>query len=233
MIRCMIVEDELLASQVIESHLQKVAGFQLVGSCQNAREATALLNEQQVDLVFLDIQLPGMTGLNFLRSLADPPLVVFTTAYAEYALEGYEFNVIDYLLKPISFERFTKTITKIVDGRLFSQAPASNKEAPDHMFIKSSNKFFKVKFAEILFIEGMRDYLKIHTTEYQLVTHQTMNEMEKILADQQFIRVHKSYLVALRFVQSVQANFITVGKHSIPVGSTYKEKLMNIIVKKN
>jgi DNA-binding LytR/AlgR family response regulator len=228
----MIVEDELLAQQVIEAHLQKVQGFQLVGSCQNAREAAALLAQQQVDLVFLDIQLPGMTGLNFLRSLPDPPLVVFTTAYAEYALEGYEFNVIDYLLKPISFERFAKTITKIVDGRLFSQVQTAQKEALDFMFIKSSNKFFKVKFAEILFVEGMRDYLKIHTTEYQLVTHQTMNEMEKILADQRFLRVHKSYLVALPFIHSVQGSFLTVGKHSIPVGNTYKEKLMTFIGRK-
>ena len=232
MIRCIIVEDELLAQQVIQSHLQKVQGFHLVGVCQNAREAAALLSEQQVDLIFLDIQLPGMSGLNFLRSLPDPPLVVFTTAYAEYALESYEFNVIDYLLKPISFERFSKTVNKIVDGRLFTQVQPVSTDEPDYMFIKSSNKFFKVKFAEILFVEGMRDYLKIHTREYQLVTHQTMNEMEKVLAGQQFLRVHKSYLVGLQYIQSLQSNFITIGKHTIPVGNTYKDKLMSIVSKK-
>ena len=121
MIKCIIVEDEVLAQNVIQSHLQKVDRFELVGVCNNAMEAKEVLNKQEVDLIFLDIQLPGMTGLNFLRSLANPPLVVLTTAYAEYALESYEFNVIDYLLKPISFERFSKTVNKIVDGRLFTQ----------------------------------------------------------------------------------------------------------------
>ena len=229
----MIVEDELLAQQVIVSHLEKVQGFYLVGVCKNAPEAAALLSSQQIDLIFLDIELPGMTGLNFLRSLPDPPLVVFTTAYAEYALEGYEFNVIDYLLKPISFERFSRTINKIVDGRLFTQINQGNKEEPDHIFIKSSNKFFKVKFAEILFIEGMKDYLKIHTREYQLVTHQTMNEMEKILSGQPFTRVHKSYIVGNNAIRSIEPNAIIIDKHTIPVGSTYKEKLMSLVARKS
>src|SRR6478735_3528568 len=150
--------------------------------CSNALEARDVLNSQDVDLMFLDIQLPGMTGLHFLRTLQTPPLVVLTTAYAEYAVESYEFNVIDYLLKPISFERFSKAVDKIVDGRLFSVPlkEKSNIEA-DHIFIKSNSKFFKVNFSEIIYVEGMKDYLKIHTKEYNLITHQTMNDMEKIL----------------------------------------------------
>src|SRR5205823_7838549 len=134
--KCIIVEDETLAQNVIQSHLQKVTNFELVAICSNALEAREVLNKQDVDLIFLDIQLPGMTGLNFLRSLETPPLVVLTTAYAEYALESYEFNVIDYLLKPISFERFCKTINKIVDGRLFTQVTKEKDiSSGDHIFI--------------------------------------------------------------------------------------------------
>src|SRR5882724_3366470 len=155
MIKCIIVEDELLAQQVIQNHLQKIDQFELVAVCNNSAEAVEVLKYQEVDLIFLDIQLPGITGMNFLRSLVNPPLVVLTTAYAEYALESYEFNVIDYLLKPISYERFAKAVNKIVDGRLFSQPgkegePTRDMEGRplpgtatippgDHIFIKSNS----------------------------------------------------------------------------------------------
>ncbi len=161
MIKCIIVEDETLAQQVIESHLKKIDRFELVSVCNNALEAKEVLNTQEVDLIFLDIRLPGMTGLNFLRSLQNPPLVVLTTAYAEYALKSYEFNVIDYLLKPISFERFSKAVNKIVDGKLFREIVKEKGNLPaDHIFIKSNSKYFKVSFKEIIYIESMKDYLK-------------------------------------------------------------------------
>ncbi|HEY6978422.1 MAG TPA: LytTR family DNA-binding domain-containing protein [Chitinophagaceae bacterium] len=232
MIKCIIVEDEVLAQNVIQSHLQKVDRFELVGVCNNALEAKEVLNKQEVDLIFLDIQLPGMTGLNFLRSLANPPLVVLTTAYAEYALESYEFNVIDYLLKPISFERFSKTVDKIVEGRLFTQPKEKDNVSNDHIFIKSNSKFFKVNFSEIIYIESMKDYLKIHTPEYNLVTHQTMNDMEKILPPKQFIRVHKSYIVAIARIKSIFGNSVEMEKATIPIGINYKEKVMNLIGRK-
>jgi two-component system LytT family response regulator len=233
LIKCIIVEDETLAQHVIKSHLQKVERFELVGVCKNALEARDVLSKQEVDLIFLDIQLPGMTGLNFLRTLQNPPLVVLTTAYAEYALESYEFNVIDYLLKPISFERFSKTIDKIVDGRLFTQV-AKEKEnlKSDHIFIKSNSKFFKVNFSEIIYIEGMKDYLKVHTSDYKLITHQTMNDMEKILSPKQFMRVHKSYIVAVPYIKSIYGNSIEMEKVTIPIGSSYKEKVVSLIGKR-
>src|SRR3954453_16135918 len=155
-----------------------------------------------------------MSGLNFLRTLSDPPLTVLTTAYPEHALESYEFNVIDYLLKPISFERFLKAVNKIVDGKLFTQKETI--EQAGHLFIKSNNKFFKVNFSEIIYIEGMKDYLKIYTAEYRLVTHQTMGEMEKILPSKQFLRVHKSYIVALAYIRSIYGNSIETQKGTIP-----------------
>lgn len=233
MIKCIIVEDELLAQQVIESHLAKAGRFELVAVCNNAMEARDVLNQQEVDLIFLDIQLPGMTGLNFLRTMPDPPLVVLTTAYSEYALESYEFNVIDYLLKPISFERFCKTVNKISDGRLFAQPEKEKVNLPaDHIFIKSNSKFFKVNYTEIIYIEGMKDYLKIHTGEYTLVTHQTMNEMEQSLPAQQFMRVHKSYIVSLPRIKSIFGNSIEISKATIPIGLNYKEKVMSFISRK-
>jgi DNA-binding LytR/AlgR family response regulator len=232
-IKCIIVEDEALAQDVIQSHLQKVDRFELVGICSNALEAKEVLDKKEVDLIFLDIQLPGMTGLNFLRTLPNPPLVVVTTAYSEYAIESYEFNIIDYLLKPISFERFSKTVDKIVHGRLFTPLPKEKDDPPgDHIFVKSNSKFFKVNFSEIIYIESMKDYLKIHTAEYKLVTHQTMNDMEKILSPRQFIRVHKSYMVAVSHIKAIYGNSVEMENATIPIGLNYKEKVMNFIGRK-
>jgi DNA-binding LytR/AlgR family response regulator len=231
LIKCIIVEDETLAQQVIQSHLKKVDQFQLVGICNNALEAANVLSKEEVDLIFLDIQLPGMNGLNLLRSLENPPLVVLTTAYAEYALESYEFNVIDYLLKPISFERFSKTVNKIVDGRLITLLPKEKDNSSDHIFIKSNSKFFKVNFSEIIYIESMKDYLKIHTNEYKLITHHTMYDMENILPSRQFIRVHKSYIAAVAYIKSIYGNSIEIEKTIIPIGNNYKDKVMSLIAK--
>lgn len=233
MIKCIIVEDEALAQDVIKSHLQKVDRFELVGICNNALEAKEVMDKNEVDLIFLDIQLPGMTGLNFLRTLPNPPLVVITTAYSEYAIESYEFNIIDYLLKPISFERFLKTVDKIVQGKLFTPPAKEEHASPgDHIFVKSNSKFFKVNFSEIVFIESMKDYLKIHTGEYKLVTHQTMNDMEKILSPKQFIRVHKSYIVAVSHIKAIYGNTVEMENATIPIGINYKDKVMNFIGRK-
>ena len=233
MIKCIIVEDETLAQDVIKSHLSQIGGWELASVCRNAPEALEALKTLEVDVMFLDIRLPGMSGLNFLRTLSDPPLVVLTTAYAEYAVESYEFSVIDYLLKPISFERFSKAAEKIMEGRLFSPAhKEQEKPTGDHIFVKSNSKFFKVNFSEILYIEGMKDYLKIHTAEYTLVTHQTMNELEKTLPPRQFLRVHKSYIVALGHIRSIYGNSVELGKATIPIGINYKETVMNLVGKK-
>ena len=234
MIRCIIIEDERLAQDVIKSHLQKVADrFYLAGVYRNAPEAREALERDEVDLIFLDIQLPGMTGLNFLRSLTNPPLVVFTTAYPEYALESYEFNVIDYLLKPVSFERFSKTIDKIVDGKIF-RTPGSVIQPfyREHIFIRSNSKFFRISFADIIYVQGMKDYLKIHTAEHVIITHQTMGEMESILPAGKFIRIHKSYIVAFAHIKAVFGNSVEMEKALLPIGLVYKEKIMGFIAGK-
>ena len=233
MTKCMIVDDEALARQVIQSHLQMMPGFEVVAVCCNASEAATALKNSEVDLVFLDIQLPGMTGLDFLRTLPNPPLVILTTAYGEYALESYEFNVMDYLLKPVSFERFRKAINKVVDGNLYTKtAIEKDRASAERIFIKSGNKFFKVNFSEIIYIEAMKDYLKIHTADYKLVTHQTMTEMEKILPAKQFIRVHKSFIVSVAHIRSVYGSSIETEKDTIPIGLSYKNTVMNFIAGK-
>jgi two-component system response regulator LytT len=233
LIKCIIVEDETLAQDVIKSHLQRFDRLELVAVCRNAREAMEILPNKEVDVMFLDIHLPGMTGLDFLRSLTDPPLVVLTTAHVEYALESYEFSVIDYLVKPISFERFARAINKIIDGRLFSPAGQErDRPAGDHIFIKSNSKFFKVNFPEIIYVEGMKDYLKIHTPDYMLVTHQTMNELEKILPFGQFMRIHKSYIVAIAHIRSIYGNSVELEKTTLPIGINYKDKVMELIGKR-
>ena len=235
MLKCIIVEDEILAQDVIKSHLSRIDRMELVGVYRTGPEAMDALKAMEVDVIFLDIRLPGMSGLHFLRGLTDPPLVVLTTAYAEYALESYEFNVIDYLLKPISFERFSKAVNKLLDGRLYAipgRATISSLPQGDHIFIKSNSKFFRVNFMEILYVEGMKDYLKIHTPDYTLVTHQTMNELEKLLPARLFIRVHRSYLVATAQIRAIYGNTIELGKVTIPIGVNYKEAVMGLIGKR-
>lgn len=230
MIRCIIIEDERLAQDVIKAHLQKSDRFTLVGIYRTAPEAREALENEEVDLIFLDIQLPGMTGLNFLRSLTNPPLVVFTTAYPEYALESYEFNVIDYLLKPVSYERFSKTVDKIMDGKIFKTPVKETKSlSQEHIFIKSNSKFFRVGFQDIIYIQGMKDYLKIHTPEHIIITHQTMTEMENILPADRFIRIHKSYIVAFPRIRAVFGNSVEMEKDLLPIGPNYKERLMSLV----
>ena len=227
------MEDEVLAQDVIRNHLARIGQMELLGVYRTAPEAQTALLHLDVDVLFLDIRLPGMSGLHFLRSLADPPLVVLTTAYAEYALESYEFNVIDYLLKPISFERFAKAVNKILDGRLYSKAstPVEAKDE-DHIFIKSNSKFFRVDFSEILYVQGMKDYLKLYTPDFTLVTHHTMNEMEKTLPSRQFLRVHRSYIVAIKHIRAIYGNSIELGKVTIPIGVNYKDTVMDLIGRK-
>ena len=233
MIRCIIIEDEPLAQDVIKNHLQQSGRFNLVGTYRNALEAKEAIANEEIDLIFLDIQLPGMTGLNFLRSLINPPLVVFTTSYPEYALESYEFNVIDYLLKPISYERFSKTIDKIIDGKIFKTAAGEIKPINrEYIFIRSNGKFFRISFSDIIYIEGMKDYLKIHTADHTIITHQTMGEMENILPPGQFIRIQKSYIVSTARIKAVSGNSVDMGRALLPIGLNYKEKFMLFIAGK-
>lgn len=232
MIRCMIIEDEMLAQQVIKNHLAHAEGLELIAICHDALEATEVLSRESIDLIFLDIELPGMTGLNFLRNLQDPPLVIMTTAYSEYALESYEFNVVDYLLKPISLDRFKKAVNKLQNGRSYPALTARKEETTEHLFIKSGSKYFRITLADIIYIQSMKDYLKIYTNEHRLIIHQTMTEMERLLPSKAFVRVHKSYIVSLQHIRSISGNTIDMGLTHIPIGNIYKPNITNLLVRK-
>ena len=227
-IKCLVMDDEPLAQEVIARYIQRIPSLRLVAQCENAIQALTILQQQEVDLLFADIRMPELLGTDLIKILQHPPQVIITTAYAEYALESYEFNVIDYLLKPISFDRFSKAVNKITD----KLAEENEAAGADHIFIKANGKFCKVNFSEILYIEGMRDYLKIHMPQQTLMTLLTMNEFERSLPKGRFIRIHKSYIAAVGHISAVYGNSVELGKETIPIGLNYREMVMNFIGKK-
>jgi DNA-binding LytR/AlgR family response regulator len=245
-LKCVLVDDEPLALAVISAYISKMPALEIVQECGNAMEAFEALHKNEVDILFLDINMPVISGLSFLKSLKNPPLVILTTAYTEYALEGYELDVVDYLVKPISQERFIKAVNKVIlkgnsNGKsiaLESPEMAINMkpvESPkDYFFVKANGKLVKINFAEIKYIEGMKDYLKIYTAAQTIVTHQTMKTMEELLPSSMFIRVHKSYIVSLVSIKSIDTSsvFLDMERVEIPLGSTYKEALMQVVNKK-
>lgn len=229
-ITCIIVDDEPLAQQVIETYLQKLQNFSLKKKCNNAMEAFEILQTEEIDLMFLDVQMPVITGTEFIRTLKFPPEIILTTAYPNFALEGYELNITDYLLKPISFERFLKALQKVSDK---SQSNSTNKKInqtpADYFFVKEDSKLVRINYDDVDHIECMKDYAKIFTKQRMIFTHHTMKKFEEILPSEKFIRVHKSYIVAINAIISLYGNMIETGKTKIPVGAMYKEKLMNVI----
>jgi DNA-binding LytR/AlgR family response regulator len=245
-LNCLIVDDEPLAQEVLAAHIARVPFLNLVGRCGNAMEAFEALHKEQIDLLFLDINMPVISGLHFLRALKEPPAVILTTAYTEYALEGYELDVVDYLLKPVSFERFLKAVKKAaLQSDFFDKSisepsgeqfpvPAvtgSTSVAPPektYFFIKADGKLVKINHADIRYIEGMKDYLKIHLADRNVVCHHTMKAMEEQLPKMQFIRVHKSYIVALNAISSIAGNVIMLShsKEEIPLGSSYRDAVL-------
>lgn len=227
-INCLIVDDEPLAQQVIETYIARLPTLNLVKKCSNAMEAFEALQQSQIDLMFLDVQMPVITGIEFLRSLSASPQIILTTAYPNFALEGFDLNVSDYLLKPISFERFLKAIDKISE-RTAVQQTENSAVAADHFFIKEDSKLVRVNFDDIDHIECMKDYAKIFTKQRMIVTHHTMKRFEEILPSTRFMRVHKSYIVALNAIQSVYGNMIETLKGRLPVGANYRDSLMKIV----
>jgi len=231
-IRCIAVDDEPLALRVIESHTEKLHDVELVAKCSNAIEAFEVLKNKTIDLIFLDIQMPELTGIEFLKSLSNPPLVIFTTAYRNYAIEAFDLDVLDYLLKPVSFDRFLKAINKYYTRQkgISTETPKNlsvdHRQEKDHLFIKKNKTMIKVPFGEILFVESLKDYVKIHTTgEVHFVKHQ-ISALEEELPEDEFLRVHKSYLVPIRRVATISPNALGIGDEKIPIGRNYKEYVL-------
>jgi len=239
MIKTIIVDDEPLAQDVIESHLEKLADFELVAKCNNVVEANEILSTEQVDIIFLDIQMPQITGIEFVKTLQNPPLIVFTTAYDNYAIEGFELNAVDYLLKPISLDRFMKAANKARDKfeSLATPISAAKEEVKeDYIFVKADKKLIKVNFDDIIYIEGLKDYVIIRMNEGRVITLQTMKSLEAKLPQDKFKRIHRSYIVGLNKIQAVIGNMVEIteknqSKH-LPIGKNYREQLQNIIDKK-
>jgi DNA-binding LytR/AlgR family response regulator len=232
MIRCIAVDDEPLALEIITDFAKKVPFLQLVGTFQNAAEALRFLQEEKVDLLFLDIKMPDITGIQFMKSLKYPPMVVFTTAYGEYALEGFDLEVVDYLLKPVPFERFLRAATKALELRTMSQqknGDSSNNHVNDYIFIKTEYKIIKINLEDILFIEALKDYTKIYTPYQPVLTLRSLKSFETRLPSDKFIRVHRSYVVSLNKINSVEKNTVMIANQSIPISDGYREKFYDVI----
>lgn len=240
MIRCLAVDDEAPALLILADYIGQLPFLELVGTTTNPIEALTLVQQGQVDLVFLDIQMPKLTGLQFMKLAGNKCKVILTTAYPEYALEGYENDVVDYLLKPISFERFFKAAQKALamlpgpPPAAAPAAPAPTMPAPaaaGHMFVKgeSKNKFLRVNYADILYIEGLSNYVSIHLSAQRVVTYQTLKELAETLPQPPFLRVHKSFIVSLDKIRMVDGNTIYIQDKEIPVSDTYREQLYRLI----
>lgn len=231
---CIIVDDEPLAQDVLESHIEKLPNLQLIKKCSNAFEAQQVLSDEHVDMIFLDIQMPGLTGLEFLKTLKDPPAVIFTTAYSEHAVEGFELDATDYLVKPVPFERFFKAVNKAIHYiNLEGNEASAEAEEDDYIFVKADKKIVKIMLDDILYIEGLKDYVMIYTDEQRIITLQTMKNLEERLPAARFRRVHRSFIISVNKLKSVSGNFVEIKDKQIPLGKHYKDDFMKLIEKHN
>jgi len=225
MVNCIVVDDEPLARQLIESYIQQMPELHLVGSYSTALEVFTALHQHNIDVLFLDIEMPGITGLNFIKSLKKSPKVIFVTAYTEYAVDAFEIEALDYLVKPVSFERFLKAVQKVSFTRVETGKSHPEHAAMLYIFLKVDRRLVKVNLSAIIYIEGSGDYLKVHTTSQTYVTYMTLSKIEALLTAA-FIRIHKSLIVNTAYIQFVEGNFIKVNNMDLPIGLTYRETLL-------
>jgi len=224
MANCLIVDDEPLSRDVLRKYISDVKDLQLIAECSNAVEASHQLNLTQIDIIFLDINMPGLSGISFARSLTVSPLIVFTTAYPEYAVEGFELDATDYLVKPYPFERFLKAVNKALE-----RLSASNGQAAEEgkILIKADKKLYAIKFSEILLIEGQGDYIRIRTPGENLVVHDTIKNFLASLPEKEFMRIHKSFVVNLKSIEYIEGNQVRIGEHTLPVSPVHREELLS------
>jgi DNA-binding LytR/AlgR family response regulator len=226
MIHCLIADDEVIAHQILEQYIVQTEGLVLVAKCRNAMEAFARLQQHKIDLIFLDIGMPLVNGITFLKTLSDPPKVIFTTAYAEYALQGYELNVVDYLLKPFSYERFSQAVEKVktLNTSTIVSPSQTLPDAADALVVKEKEGLLRIPFSDILYVEGSRDYMKIVTPTRRYLVHLTMKKLEELLPPGKFIRTHKSYIVSVSKIRIVKtAELVLADQQVVPVSGHYKE----------
>ena len=227
-LKCIVVDDEVVARKGMEGYVKKVPFLELTGSFNNALDANQQIQSEAVDLVFLDIQMPDMTGLELVEGLIDPPAVIFTTAFREYAAEGFELDAVDYLLKPISFQRFLKSANKALN--VLSQQPSTPPEPTDHFFIKSDGRYIKIHFSEILYIESDKDYIYIYTEEKRHMTLLSLKNIEQTLPENRFLRVHRSFIVAKERVSMMEGNRLKINDRYIPISRSLQPKIFTELV---
>lgn len=233
-LKCIIVEDEPLARNLLVDYVSKVSFLTLVEACSNPLAALEVLRKEEIDLMFLDIQMPEITGISLLKTLHKKPLVILTTAYSEYALESYELDVVDYLLKPITFDRFLKAVDKAnqrVPALGLKATQSEKQEVQEFFFVKDGTKLVKITWDDILYIEGLKDYVTIHTRTQKVVTLQRLKVLETQLPSEKFVRVHHSYIVSLKAVDAVHKGEVQIGKALIPISDSYKKAFRELIEK--
>ena len=229
--KCMIIDDEELAIKVIESHLSNLGGVEVVGTFQSANAALLEVQQREVDLIFLDIEMPGISGLQFIKTLNNRPKIIITTAYRDYAIEGYEYDVVDYLLKPISLERLAMAVSKVMsqigleERTINVRAPASA-PTPDFIYVRSDREYVKVNLDEIIYIESLKNHVKVHTADGSIITLVAISKLLERLPQQSFVRIHKMYVVALKRVVKYTTSYVEVEGMNLPVGRVYKEELI-------
>ncbi len=232
-VNALIVDDEPLAQNVIQQYALKLPDLVITGTCSDAICAHKTILEKQVDLIFLDINMPKLSGTSFLRSLKEPPLVIFTTAYSEYALEGYELNAIDYLKKPFSFERFCTAYFKAHEllqlKKSAKTAEPANDDKKDFLFLKSNKKTFKIAFSDIYYIEGLGDYIQVHLKDQKIITNLSMKKIMELLPKNQFLRIHKSFIICVDKITLVEGNMVLINKNKLPIGSLYRQEFARYI----
>jgi DNA-binding LytR/AlgR family response regulator len=230
--KCIIVDDEPLARELIRGHVSKLENFEIIRECGNAMEAMETLRNNNIDLMFLDIKMPQITGIEFLKTLKNPPKVIITTAYSQYALDGFELDVVDYLMKPVTFERFFKAINKFFASRNKQEISLENETGFDEhafIYVKENKKIIKIYLKEIHFIEGLNEYIRIHTDTRRVVIKSSLQAIEKKLPPEQFIRVHKSYIVSIPRIRAFNATTIELENAKVRIGRNYKNQVFKAL----
>ena len=234
-IKCLVIDDEQPAKDIIQKYIAGVESLELAGSCNNAVEALSFLQSNTVDLLFLDIQMPHILGTNFIRTLKNPPKVIFITAYRKYAVEGFELDAVDFLMKPISFDRFLKAVNKVLELNLQknikeADKPDDAKEAAQpFLYFRSDRKMVKVLFNDILYIEGLRDYIRIYTTTKTIVTKHQLASLQEMLPADAFLRIHRSYIISVSKIDSYDADIIEIAKKELPIGRLFKHDVNKLL----
>lgn len=226
MIRCLIVDDEPLSRQVLNGFVADHPDLELTGECKDALEAMSFLEKHEIDLLFLDINMPKLSGVNFYKSLQQKPEVIFTTAYSEFAVEGFELNAIDYLMKPIAFERFVKAVQKV---KLKLGQSSNSSIAQDYIMLKADKKMYRTSFEDILLCEALGDYVKVHLKDKVLIISTTMKNILAELPEQLFLRTHKSYIINKTKVEYIEGNQIKIGSQLVSIGQSYREEVMKAL----